>query len=144
MSAWQLLLIGALAGLGLRELCVPIARWLRAWAHGKLHARHERDCAPRNTKWRGRLVRHVVSGRVGYCQKVCVPGGNIWRQAFFPQWHATLIVNPQIASYIHKSGGAGMFFMPPDEMLRVPLAEITLAPRDEAAAFREQMEGAEP
>jgi len=94
---WLMLLIGANAGFfGVRGF---LAGRRRIWRW--LQARHEKACVPLNEKWKHRVVRHPLTGRVGMCASVCVKGFG-WRDLILPRWCGRIVFSAELAGLLER------------------------------------------
>jgi hypothetical protein len=116
----------------------------RRWLWPRLSARHERLCRERNLLWKGRIIRHATTGRVGLCLKVCVRAG--WRGLLWPRWIADIVLDVRLAVAMAQPPRPGYcvqiaYYGYHDGVLEaMRLDELTLAPSGEAEIFRRQME----
>lgn len=115
-----------------------------------LNRRHLRLCAARNAVWRGRYVRRARTGRVGLCTHVCC--GQRMRDLLWPRWVAMVIFDWRLAAH-RMNYSLAKESRDLDQVIllgmrtfsggvqRIPLKELTTAPKCDVLEFHRRMKG---
>lgn len=141
------LVLGLNAGFFGRSAFQVSRRRIWVW----LWTRHEAVCTPLNQKWKYRIVRHPLTGRVGRCDGVCVQE-QTWRDAMFPRWTAKVVFSPELAALseskpqsleeVLEIGMRAHHFAELGGVAKLPLRELALAPAADVAEFTKRKEEA--